>query len=136
MEQAKIDTENSRKENIKLRIEALKYVYFDLNSSALTRQSKIILDSLVLILKEIPSLELKITSHTDSRGASKYNDGLSKRRVVSTKNYLVDNGVDESKLTTESFGERQLLNECDDDTYCPEEKHAVNRRSEFVIISF
>jgi outer membrane protein OmpA-like peptidoglycan-associated protein len=81
-------------------------------------------------------LKLKVTSHTDSRGASKYNDWLSERRVKSTKDYLVASGVEESKLITESFGERQLLNECDDDIYCPEEKHKVNRRSEFIIIQY
>jgi outer membrane protein OmpA-like peptidoglycan-associated protein len=83
---------------------------------------------------EIPTLELKITSHTDSRGASKYNDWLSEKRVQSTKDYLISKGINTSKLTTESFGETQLLNECSDGVYCPEEKHRVNRRSEFLVL--
>ncbi len=135
-EKAKLDAENKRKEDIRSRIERLGYVYFDLNSSALGNKSKTILDSLYLIMEEIPSLNLKITSHTDARGTSNYNDWLSKRRVDKTEEYLLAKGVADARLETEAFGERKLLNECDDTTYCTEEKHAVNRRSEFIITDF
>ncbi len=135
-EKAKLDAENKRKKDIRSRIERLGYVYFDLNSSALGNKSKTILDSLFLIMEEIPSLNLKITSHTDARGTSNYNDWLSKRRVDKTEEYLLAKGVADARLETEAFGERKLLNECDDTTYCTEEKHAVNRRSEFIITDF
>lgn len=135
-EEAKLNAERERKLAIEKRITDLGYVYFDLNSSVINKKSKGILDSLTVVLNEIPELKLKITSHTDSRGASKYNDWLSERRVNNTKDYLLAKGVDESKLTIESFGEKQLLNECDDTIYCPEEKHKVNRRSEFIITQY
>lgn len=135
-EKAKLDALNKRKEDIRSRIENLGYVYFDLNSSAIKGKSKTILDSLSVIMTEIPTLKLKITSHTDSRGASSYNDRLSQRRVDKTKDYLLSKGISEDKLVTEAYGERMLLNECDDRTYCSEEKHSVNRRSEFVILEF
>ena len=135
-EKAKQDAINKRREEIKSRIQNLGYIYFALNSSVVNNKSKEVLDSLVLILEEIPSLKLKITSHTDSRGTSKYNDWLSQKRVDKTRDYLVSKGVSEDKLSTEAYGETMLLNECDDNTYCPEEKHAVNRRSEFVIVEF
>ncbi|WP_299325078.1 OmpA family protein [uncultured Maribacter sp.] len=135
-EKAKVDAINKRKAEIKSKIENLGNVYFDLNSSYVNSSSKIVLDSLAQVLKKIPTLKLKITSHTDSRGTSKYNDWLSQRRVDKTKAYMISKGVSEDKLTTEAYGESMLLNECDDNTYCPEEKHAVNRRSEFVIQEF
>ena len=135
-EKAKLDALNKRKEEIRSRIENLGYVYFDLNSSTIKGKSKTILDSLSVIMKEIPTLKLKINSHTDSRGASTYNDWLSQRRVDKTNEYLLSKGISDDKLITEAYGERMLLNECDDNTYCSEEKHAVNRRSEFEIIEF
>lgn len=135
-EKAKVDAINKRKTEIKSRIENLGNVYFGLNSSVVTSSSKKVLDSLAQVLEEIPTLTLKITSHTDSRGTSKYNDWLSQRRVDKTKDYLLSKGVSADKLTTEAYGETQLLNECNDNSYCPEEKHAVNRRSEFVILEF
>ncbi|WP_036153527.1 OmpA family protein [Maribacter forsetii] len=135
-EKAKVDAINKRKAEIKSKIEDLGNVYFALNSSVVNSSSKKVLDSLAEVLDQIPSLKLKITSHTDSRGTSKYNDWLSQRRVNKTKAYLLSKGVLENKLTTEAYGETMLLNDCDDSTYCPEEKHAVNRRSEFVIVEF
>ncbi|HAF78350.1 MAG TPA: hypothetical protein DCG42_13625 [Maribacter sp.] len=135
-EKAKIDALNNKKEEIKSRIESLGNVYFALNSSVVNTSSKKVLDSLANVLEEIPTLKLKITSHTDSRGTSKYNDWLSQRRVDKTKAYLISKGIAEDKLVTEAYGETMLLNECDDNTYCPEDKHAVNRRSEFVILEF
>jgi outer membrane protein OmpA-like peptidoglycan-associated protein len=135
-EKAKLDALNNKRNAIKSRIEKLGNVYFKLNSSAVSSKSKVVLDSLVLILNEIPTLKLKISSYTDSRGTSKYNDWLSQRRVDKTKDYLLSKDIADDKLITEAYGERMLLNECDDNTYCPEEKHAINRRSEFEIIEF
>ncbi|AZQ58499.1 OmpA family protein [Maribacter sp. MJ134] len=135
-EKAKQDAENKRRQGLTDRINDLGYVYFDLNSSFLNKTSKNVLDSLVKIFDEIPTLKLKITSHTDSRGSSNYNDWLSQRRVDKTKEYLIASGITPERLVAEAYGERKLLNECDDDTYCPEEKHRINRRSEFIILNY
>ena len=135
-EQAKLDTENKRKQDLRNKIDALGFVYFDLNSSYLNEQSKPILDALADILIENPELKLRVTSHTDSRGQSDYNKWLSQRRVKRTVDYLITKGIAPERLGAEAFGEEQLLNECDDDTYCPEEKHRINRRSEFIITNF
>lgn len=135
-EKAKQDAETARRKSIEDQIKNSGLVYFNLNSSAITRESKSVLDQIKTILDDNPGLKIKITSHTDSRGTSKYNDWLSQRRVDNTKEYLVKIGVDANRLATEAYGESQLLNECDDNTYCPEEKHKVNRRSEFIVLEF
>ncbi len=130
-EQAKIDAENARKRQIEQKIDALGYVYFDLNSSYLSKQSKAVLDSLSTILSETVDLQLEITSHTDSRGSSEYNKWLSERRVKNTMDYLLKKGIEADRLSSKAFGEDNLLNECSDGVRCSEEKHKVNRRSEF-----
>lgn len=135
-EKAKLDAETKRKQDITDRINEIGYVYFDLNSSYLNKQSKSVLDQLARVFDEIPTLKLEISSHTDSRGSSNYNDWLSQRRVDKTKEYLIASGVASERLTTQAYGENKLLNECDDDTYCPEEKHRVNRRSTFLILEY
>ena len=133
-EEAKLKAERERKDAIEKQIADLGYVYFAFNSSVLNKSSKGVLDSIAVILEEIPTLQLKITSHTDSRGASKYNDWLSEKRVQSTRDYLISKGIDTAKLQAESFGETQLLNECSDGVYCSEYKHRINRRSEFLVL--
>ena len=135
-EKAKQDAENRRKRHIENEIDALGHVYFDLNSSYLGSTSKSILDALAELLKENDGVVLKVSSYTDSRGTSAYNDWLSKRRVDRTVTYLIQNGIAPERLQPEGYGEENLLNECDDNTYCPEEKHKINRRSEFKVVKF
>lgn len=135
-EKAKRDAENKRKQDLRNKIDALGYVYFDLNSSYINKKSEGILNDLALILQENPALQLQVTSHTDSRGRSEYNKWLSERRVKRTVDYLIGRGIATERLNAEAYGEENLLNECDDNTYCPEEKHQINRRSEFIITDF
>jgi outer membrane protein OmpA-like peptidoglycan-associated protein len=44
--------------------------------------------------------------------------------------------VPAAQIIGKAFGEEVLVNECDDNTYCPEEKHQQNRRSEFKILNY
>lgn len=99
----------------------------------MNKDSKSVLDKLSEILKINEEVQLKITSHTDSRGPATYNKGLSERRVSSTKAYLVKQGITSNRLATEAHGEEHLTNECDDNTYCSAAKHKLNRRSEFIV---
>jgi outer membrane protein OmpA-like peptidoglycan-associated protein len=80
-------------------------------------------------------MKLDIRSHTDSRGSFKYNESLSDRRAQSI-GWLIENGVDKTRLTAKGYGESQLINKCADNVNCTAEEHQVNRRSEFIIIEF
>lgn len=135
-EKAKFDAENNRKKQLQDAIDALGYVYFDLNSSYLNKESKTLLDRLSKILADNPSVNLRIASHTDSRGADSYNAWLSDRRAKRTLDYLISLGIDAQRLGGEGLGEQMLTNHCDDNVRCTEEEHRANRRSEFVITKF
>ncbi len=134
IEKAKKDEEMAKRRAIEEKINALGFVYFNFNSSYLTKKSRTVLDSLSIILEENQGLQLEIASHADSRGTAEYNEWLSERRVDRTKTYLVGKGIDPTRLTTKAFGEKHPLNECSDGVKCTEEKHKVNRRSEFKVV--
>lgn len=136
-EQARKDAENRRRAELENKIEAMGNVYFSLNSSQLNKEYKELLDKLTVILEENPDLTIKIGSHADSRGAEVYNQALSERRLKQTLDYLIkEKGINASRLSGDGYGETRLVNECDNNTYCPESKHRLNRRSEFEIIKF
>lgn len=135
-EKERLAAQNARRAQLENEIKNLGYVYFDLNSSNLNKPYRELLDKLTVILENNPEVKIKVTSHTDSRGAETYNMGLSERRVTTTVDYLLAKGIAKDRLEAAAFGETQLLNECDDNTRCSEPKHAVNRRSEFVITEF
>lgn len=108
-------------------------IYFETNSATLSSRSYPELNTLVKILKEFPNVNLEIRAHTDSWGNPKYNLLLSERRAQAAVDYLVARGVSKSRLTAKGFGETQLVNECAKGVVCPAQKHAENRRVEFVI---
>lgn len=136
-EQARKDAENRRRTDLENKIKDLGNVYFSLNSSYLSKPYKELLDRLAALMEENPALTLKVGSHADSRGAEKYNQSLSEKRVKQTLDYLIGTkGISSARLTGEGFGETRLTNECDNNTYCPESKHKLNRRSEFEVVEF
>jgi outer membrane protein OmpA-like peptidoglycan-associated protein len=78
---------------------------------------------------------IRIESHTDSRGSRAYNKYLSDKRAKSTRDYLIRQGIDPSRIESAiGYGEERLLNECEDNVPCSREKHQQNRRSEFIIV--
>lgn len=123
------------KNDIENKINALDKVHFAFDSASLTNAGKKTLSDLTSILNEYPKLQLEISSHTDSRGTSVYNQSLSERRLKSTLDNLANNGVETGRIVGKAFGEEQLLNECDDNTKCSEIKHSENRRSDFKILN-
>jgi OmpA family len=52
---------------------------------------------------------LTLTGHTDPRGGAKYNQALSERRVNRVKQYLIEQGVPESAISTNAVGETEML---------------------------
>jgi len=109
-------------------------VYYKFDSYTLSPESKAALDNLYSYLVQNPAQKIKILSHTDSRGPRAYNEILSNNRAREVVRYLIRQGIDESRLSYEGRGESQPVNECKDGVWCPNERHAENRRTEFVLI--
>ena len=94
------------------------------------------LDRLLAVWEEYPEMVIKIESHTDSRGSRAYNQYLSDKRAKATRDYLIKNGIDPSRIASaEGFGEDRPLNNCEDGIPCSRDNHLENRRSEFIIVS-
>ena len=110
-------------------------IYFDLDKSFIRKDAAFELEKVLAVLQQYPKMKIDIRSHTDSRQTAQYNEALSDRRAKSTRDWLIKNGIDASRLTAKGYGESQLVNECVDGVKCTEQQHQANRRSEFVVIS-
>ncbi len=111
-------------------------IYFDYDKWNIRADSKKVLDKLALKLEKYKTVYIKISSHTDSRGTSSYNQLLSERRAESTRNYLALIGyVNARRMQFVGFGESEPLIDCEN-KLCTEEEHQTNRRSEFEIIEY
>lgn len=114
----------------------LENINYDFDKDNIRADAAKILDGLVVIMRDNPSLEIELGSHTDSRGADKYNLNLSQRRAQSVVNYLVNQGIARSRMIAKGYGETQLLNECEDGVTCTDEQHQANRRTVFKVLKY
>lgn len=104
-------------------------VYFDTNKYNINTASQSTLNKLIGVFKEYPDTNILVVGHTDSVGADDYNMILSKNRAYAVTDYLSHNGVSQSRLTTNWFGETQPLH--DNKTA---EGRAKNRRVNVAIL--
>jgi len=83
---------------------ALRSIYFDFNSARIKKSSEPSLRMVLEFLQQNPRAEFEIIGHTDLAGDADYNQTLSERRAASVKSWLVENGIDEKRLTTSGAG--------------------------------
>jgi len=112
----------------------LEKIYYDFNKSYIRKGAARELEDLLSLMRRFPSMKIELSSHTDSRGKSSYNDKLSQQRANSAKQFLVSKGISSSRIRAIGLGESQLRNGCGDGTNCSEEEHQYNRRTEVKIL--
>jgi peptidoglycan-associated lipoprotein len=102
-------------------------VYFTFDSSALDSKAQERLTKISEQMKH-STLNLQLAGHTCDIGTPEYNLALGSRRAESAKNFLVQLGVDGSRLTTISYGEEKPAAEGH-----TEDARSKNRRVEFTV---
>jgi outer membrane protein OmpA-like peptidoglycan-associated protein len=110
-------------------------IYFDSNKAAITEKASYELSKVITALLEYPELNIDVRAHTDSRGKDNYNLKLSEKRANAIVKFIIANGINASRLTAKGYGETQPINECVNEVPCSREKLALNRRSEFIVVS-
>jgi outer membrane protein OmpA-like peptidoglycan-associated protein len=110
----------------------LKPIYFEFDKSNITQEGAFELDKLVQVMKNNQNLVILAKSHTDNRGSDQYNLSLSDRRAKSIGHYIVSKGIAADRISGKGMGELEPKVDCGKD--CNEEQHALNRRSEFLIV--
>jgi len=119
-ESERIQTEREQFEN--------EDIFFEFDSASLSDEAQNILRRKAEWLRENPRARVIIEGHCDERGTNEYNLALGDRRAYSAKSFLVDLGINDSRITTVSYGEEQpLVSRSDEDAW------AKNRRAHFVI---
>lgn len=137
------DDENEKIINADLNLEPLikdnqiviNPIFFDFDKWNIRTDAQYELEHIVDVLRNNPTMVIKIESHTDSRGGDRYNMKLSDRRAKSTRDYIISRGIDASRIESAiGYGETQLLNKCSNGVKCSKEEHQLNRRSYFYIL--
>ncbi len=117
-----------KQEEKKILEEAVHGIKFKSGKDIITTSSFKILNNVVRIMKNNPKYNLRIEGHTDSQGKDDFNLTLSKKRAAAVKKYLIKKGVEETRLSSEGYGELKPV--ADNKT---SKGRALNRRVELII---
>jgi len=109
----------------------LNNILFETGKSILTTGSFAELDRLLQILEDNPLMRIEISGHTDNTGSLALNMKLSEDRARAVVEYLVQKGIDNSRMEYKGFGPNEPI--ADNSTAAG---RAVNRRVEFKILEF
>ena len=115
---------------------AVKSVLFDYNSYSLSEASIYEIEKLYIFLYDYPSVELQICGHTDNIGSLEFNKALSLRRANAVVEYLVQKGIDSSRLDARgaSYLESIALNTLPDGSDNPAGRQ-LNRRTSIRVLN-
>lgn len=114
----------------------LENIHYDFDKHAIRPDAALILNKLVTVLQNNPTLRIELSSHTDSRGSASYNKKLSDRRAKAAVNYISSKGIAADRLVSKGYGESRLINKCADKVKCTEKEHQENRRTEVEVLAY
>ena len=111
-------------------------VEFAANAATLSAVDReVVAEKLLFLMRERSNIRIQINAHTDSRGSGNKNLNLSEQRAGAVADYLVEHGINRSRIVSKGYGETQLLNRCQDGVNCSEEEHQINDRVEFRVLN-
>lgn len=102
-------------------------IQFDTGRDRLKPESLPTLRKILSLLNDDPELRFSIEGHTDNQGSRGINQPLSERRAEAVKGWLVEKGIEASRLSAEGYGDTRPI-----DSNKTAEGRANNRRVEFV----
>jgi|GEM_PF-145427 len=109
-------------------------IYYDFDRYFIRPDAEPSLNKLVQIMNE-NQVTVELGAHADCRGSAAYNMILTEKRAASAVHYIVQKGINGSRITSRWYGKSQLVNNCNcaEGIHCTEVQHQANRRAEFKI---
>jgi len=111
----------------------LENIYYDFDQWNIREDARPSLDELTQLLADNPTINIQLSSHTDCRGETDYNETLSQKRAQSAVDYIAEKGIRATRMVAKGYGENLLSIDCICDD-CTEEQHQTNRRTTFKVI--
>ena len=105
-------------------------IYFDFDKYDIKDEYREVLNQKAALMREFPSIRVRIEGHTDERGTQEYNLALGERRAKAAYEFLVLLGVNPNQLEIISYGKEKPVVEGSN-----EQAWSANRRDNFRVIA-
>ena len=100
-------------------------IFFDTDSTSIRADAQQTLRKQAQWLNQYSGYRIVVEGHADERGTREYNLALGARRAEATRDYLISQGVDGSRMKTISYGKEQPVAVCDDISCWSQNRRAV-----------
>ncbi len=104
-------------------------VLFKQGTEVILEESYEEIDRFVNLMEEYPQIEIELSGHTDNQGNSKLNLELSQKRAEKVMDYMVEQGVDASRIVGKGYGSSRPIA-----SNQGEQTRRLNRRVEITIL--
>jgi len=112
----------------RLRSTMAEVIYFDYDRAEIRADSRAALDRKTRILRDEPTVRIRVEGHADERGSTEYNLALGSRRAEAVRAYITAAGIQAARVEIVSFGEDRPA-----DPARNEAAWSRNRRAETVV---
>ena len=100
-------------------------IYFAEDQSTLSPEAEETLRKQAAWLAQYPGVMIQVEGHADERGTREYNIALSARRATATREFLLAQGVDASRISTIAYGKERPVALCDAEQCWSQNRRAV-----------
>ena len=107
-------------------------IYYEQDVYKIGGDSRIKALEVVKFMNDNPTAKIVVASHTSSVGIESYNNQLSKKRMQTIIDFLIEKGVSADRIIGEFHGESKPKVDCGSN--CTEKDNANNRRTEITLI--
>jgi outer membrane protein OmpA-like peptidoglycan-associated protein len=84
-------------------------ILFATDSAVLGPDARASIDQAAQVFAEYPKTAIVVQGHTDSTGTEEHNQSLSERRATAVRNYLIQRGIDTTRMAAIGYGESQPI---------------------------
>jgi peptidoglycan-associated lipoprotein len=105
-------------------------VFFDYDLADIRSDTRAVLDRKARVMRDEPTVRIRIEGHADERGSTEYNLALGSRRAEAVRTYLMGVGVPAPRIEITTFGEGRPL-----ERGTSESAWSRNRRAEFAVLA-
>ncbi len=100
-------------------------IYFLVDQSTLTPEGQSTLTSQAQWLQKYPAVKIQMEGHADERGTREYNISLSARRATTAREFLIQQGVPGSRISSIAYGKERPAALCDEENCWSQNRRAV-----------
>ena len=101
-------------------------VLFEVNQSSLSGSAIATLNAQVGWLNANPNAVVLVEGHADERGTREYNIALGSKRASSVRDYLVSQGIADSRISIVSYGKERPVAVCSNASCWSQNRRAIS----------